>query len=122
MSMNPFFVDGYNRAVYVAGRTNIHPALRLTVRPLTVEEQSKAIQDIRTMTLVEEQRYAADLMAPKIVSWSVGADCTPANLLRMPPALFHRLWNVIAGSDGGDPDPETGLKPKALAPEDAAKN
>lgn len=118
-----FFIDGYDRRVYFAAVRNVHPEFRFTHRWVTVMEQSRVLEGVRYKNLAEQQEYVAAQMAPRIVTWSADRPVSPANLLALPPSLFHRIYNAMYGNEPGDLDPlDQEVKLDAAEPLAAAKN
>lgn len=108
--------DGYSEDAYIAPKELVHNAVRFTYRPTPVEERALMIDVNRS---VDERRFAvhcSKFLASRIIRWdiventpngSVPMPLTVDNVIRLKPALWMRLVNIVIwGTEGGDPDPE----------------
>lgn len=118
-----YIPDGYTEQAYIAELPRIHGEVRFTFRPMLTEE--RAIVFGRKSKELDprkfEQQCAAELAA-RINHWSLANGSAdqplPINretLLKLKPALFQRLVNIVAGLDASDVDPTWPSDQKAEA-------
>lgn len=102
--------DGYTEAKYVEAQHGIHNAIRFEHRPLLIEEQAE--QGDGKLKGAALDRKCQELLAKRITSWSLvdangsSLDITIANMARLKPTLFNKLYAVVLGLSGGDVDPK----------------
>ena len=108
--MLSYIPDGYDELGYIRPVPRIHLGLRFRFRPLLVEERSRLVEAAGKMRGDAYDRKCAAELAGKLLEWDLrdGADeavpLTPANLLRLKPQLFQRLFAIVLGSEAGDLD------------------
>lgn len=106
-----FIDDGYTATAFIQGRANLYPDVRFSYRPCLTPDRDR----INTVAAREPADKAvavlAKSVATRVVSWDL-TDRTGAavlvsaeNVLRLKPALFTRLLNIVLGLEGGDTDP-----------------
>lgn len=112
--MLDYIPDGYTQRGFIKAQPGLHGDFRFEFRPMTVEDRAVVFEKKLLERPQEEQdRMAAKAMTSRITSWGlVNADggsvkVSTENLLRLKPALFRRLFDMVAGFDGGDPDHDT---------------
>ena len=105
--------DGYSEKGFVHGQTNIHNDFRFTFRPMLAEERAVLLSDrFKKLPEDEQEKKLAAAVASRVSDWSlVDAKGMPvpvseAVCRRLKPALFNRVFWIIAGTDAGDVDPE----------------
>jgi hypothetical protein len=99
--------------------------LRFTFSPLIPEERGEHLDkvDAVTGTAKKQQVYAA-LMAERIKTWALvdghgdAVELRPANILRLKPALFSRLYAIVLGVQASDLDPQWEPEKKQATTED----
>jgi hypothetical protein len=112
-----FFRDGYTRRARINAAPGLHGELNFSYRPLLVDQRddiTKLVLDKRQTT---KQVYDAmsSMMAGQITQWDASAErdgeevaINAANVRRLPPALFDRVFDVICGAKPHDlPDEPT---------------
>ncbi len=115
--------DGYTEKVYLKGIPRLTSDVRIEVRPMLVEERSVYSRAASSLGPAETNQKAAGVIRERLVSWDLKdakgqpVPITHENILRLKPALFERLFSIIAGLDAGDEDPE---KPSEERKADAA--
>ncbi len=104
--------DGYTEDGYIAAIPGLHGEFRFTFRPMLVAERSTVLGK-HVLDLPESQQDItfAKAMASRLKSWSLvdkNGKPVPINqdvAMRLKPALFRRLFAIIAGTEAADPDP-----------------
>lgn len=112
--------DGYTLPCYVKASPRLHNEVRFRFRPVDIVERSvlMAFKDRNYEKAIAEK--FCEILAAKIVEWSlrmrlndtvVPAPIDPKFIRRLQPSLWIRLVNIVIwGVDGGDLDPEAGVK------------
>lgn len=112
--MLDFIPDGYTESGFIQAVAGLHGEFRFSFRPMLIEERSVILSE-RMTRLPEEQQdlKTAKAMQARLVTWSLrdaqGA-CVPIELgeiRRLKPALFRRLFLIVAGLEPSDPTPES---------------
>lgn len=107
--------DGYMQDVFFQEFPGIHGKARITIRPLAITQQGQVQRELANAESDWDRRQwiAAKWMTQQIVKWDIKKpDGTFVNhqdvseVMKLRPALFNRLWNVLNNSDGGDIDPD----------------
>ncbi len=105
--------DGYTEKGYIAKRPGLHGPVRFTFRPATILEHGQVTSKEATDLGPEEYaRNSAEFVVAKLQEWSLlngdrkalPIDCE--NVLTLKPAVFNRMFGIIAGWDASDIDPE----------------
>lgn len=103
-----FIEDGATEKGFCKGREGIYPDFRFVYRPCTWEERRAFLA-----TPDDQVKAAAGkLLGEKLVSAdavnSAGqpVPVTPANVLKLRPALLERVLLIVLGSLGSDVDPQ----------------
>lgn len=133
MSDSALFVDddNYTETAFIASRKGVCPNVRLTYRPLTVQDRTVASEAIAVIAdkhgASRADEEMANRIAKQIKDWEVfnddgkdllnGAQATGKNLLRLKSVLYERIAAIVfRGVDGGDDDPFTGQKKSEMTP------
>jgi hypothetical protein len=131
MSVSAFIDDGYEETAFIRGVEKLHPAIRVTFRPLPIMERTALTDAIGKLAVRgqnrEEEKMAASAMAERITTMhvlnddgSIAVDMSPPKaeqLLRAKPALYLKMTNIILwGIIGGDHDPFEGQEKPSLSP------
>lgn len=107
--------DGYTERGYIAEAPRLHPALRFEFRPMTMEERSLYLKASATMKTEDLRAYMAGCIKRHLVGnppWDLRnekGELVPlqaAELLKLKPKLFDKLFLVISGEEAPDADPE----------------
>lgn len=118
---NSFIEDGYNESGYISAEEGIHGALEFEYRPMIPSVQGRILEKKETEAFVDAVCKAL-IRESHLKSWSLkdskgtAVPLTEANLKRIKPRLFDKLWTTIAGLRPSDRDP------KAIDLEADAKN
>lgn len=111
--------DGYTRSGYVAKPegfdADLHQGMDFTYRPMRVEEVEELSlamsREAARGESIKATLHEALAMAKRIVSWSevdargVPREVNLESVRRLPPTLYRRVRNIIAGISGSDPRP-----------------
>lgn len=115
-----FIPDGYTRRGYVAAIPGLHGAIRFEYRPMLPRERNSINAAIRREAKAEKtDALESAALAKQLLSWDCeypddGPDVaqrgqpmpvTAANVQRLVPYLFDKLYMIVSGMDASDPDP-----------------
>jgi len=104
----------YTEPGYIAAEQGLYDdPLRFTFSPLIPEERGEHLDKVDAVngTGKKQQVYAA-LIAERLKTWSLvdghgdAVELRPANILRLKPALFSRLYAIVLGVQASDLDPQ----------------
>ena len=104
--------DGYTEPGYIEARRGLYEELRFTFRPLLVTEQNQWSKGAGNMQPAAWDRQCAGLMAGRLKSWTLTTakgeplPVSAANILRLKPSLYSRLYGILLGTEPSDIDPE----------------
>lgn len=110
--MHNFIEDGYTEAGYIAEEPGIHNDLTFSFRPIMVAKRDALNALYLTDRHEEAISKVSEEMSRSIQSWSlVDTKGQPvvrsaANMRRIKPRLFDKLWQVLCGMKASDPRPE----------------
>ncbi len=110
--MLDFIPDDYNETAYIKETPGIHNAVRFTFRPMLSEERTVIFRKVDSISPEKIDALYVSAMARRIHEWSIKdaagnpLPVTAENLRRLKPALFFRLWMIVAGMEPPDVDPE----------------
>lgn len=109
-----FITDGQDERGYIAESPRLHPALGFTFRPILVEERD-TIERARGAKsgVADAHAVIRRAMAKHVKTWDAPAPITDEHLRKLRPALFDKLWAILAGDRGSDLRP--GESDKAVA-------
>lgn len=117
-----FIPDGYTLDGYIAEVPGLHGALRFVYRPCTASENAVtggAVDKVIRQSPAKAERIVATGVCKQLVSWSVqnpktkeAVDIVPATAVRLQPALFAKLFDIIRGARASDVDPNIDDKGK----------
>lgn len=113
--------DGYTLSAYIAGVPRLHGPVRVRYRPTEQLERAVLLEVNQNHSEKEVTKKFAAVMASKLSEWDVEQlgpsevmipmPITPENMLRLKPALWIRLINIMLwGADGGDVDPDLNIE------------
>lgn len=117
-----FIPDGYTESAFVRAIPNIHGDFRFEYRPMLVEERTPLLAASNSMKPDAYDRKCAAELAKKLVSWDLADEkgnavpISAANILRLKPKLWGRVFAIVAGLDAHDGDP--GLSVEKKGPDD----
>lgn len=100
--------DGYTRTAYISReQSGLHPSISFVYRPMLVQDQAVVYSEMDKADARRRQQIASEAIKRRIVSWDIeGLSHEDASaILKLQPKLFTRIFYIIAGDDGGDPDP-----------------
>jgi len=112
-----YISDGYTVKGYIEGRPRLYESLRFSYRPLLLTERAE-FSERNVGKKVREQNYnIAKLLEERIVEWDLkkpiknsdAAEPVPAKsaeILRLNPVLFDRLFGIVCGTEAYDDDPQ----------------
>jgi hypothetical protein len=104
--------DGYNEPGYIKAVSGIHGPLRFKFRPMLPTDRATILISGSKLAPDLQQRSYAQAMRSRMVSWDLKdahgnpAPITDEVMCRLKPKLFGRLFDVIAGLDAPDDDPD----------------
>lgn len=107
--------DGYTQHAYVAPIHNLHPEARFSFRPVPILMQARINKQLVEAGEDAEKRewIAAQWISQQMVQWDIkkpDGDLINhrqiAEVLKVRPILFIRIWRIVSGDDGGDIDPK----------------
>lgn len=107
-----YLADGYTQPAYLKGVPNLYEDLRFTYRPAVVEERSQIVATFGNAKPDAFDRKVAQFLAHKIKSWDVvdsqggEVEISATAILRLPPELFQKVWQVVGGFEACDTDPD----------------
>jgi hypothetical protein len=108
--------DGYNLPGFVDAREGINEAARFLYRPISADQQASytatlaLLQD--TPTNPANFRKRAEIIRGRLVSWDLKDDkgapltITAAELRKLSPELFWKVYGIVFGSVPTDIDPQ----------------
>lgn len=110
MGFSAWVDDGYNETRTISEIPGIHPAATITFRVMTREDLAAFMQKIDKGLETAVASEVANELAARITKWDVTkgdeartlVEPTAKNLLRLRPAFFKRLENIVFGWDPGD--------------------
>ncbi len=104
--------DGYTEPGYLTGVRNLYPPCRFSYRPMLTSERMDFIGGNASLKPRQQNQRVAELLAKRITKWDLKKpDGSPVPLvadqvLRLKPALFERLYEVVLGTVAYDDDPD----------------
>lgn len=107
--LKAFIQDGYTRTAYFA-ETRMYPAINITFRPMLVSDQALIYDQIAKQTDARKrQELAAATMQQYLIDWDIEGISheSTRDILKLQPKLFTRMFDVIAGEEAGDPNPDS---------------
>jgi hypothetical protein len=111
--MKAYIDDGCTERGYVAAVPGLHEAVRFSYRPATTPEQNRLQIGCQKLDAEKALSLRFGFLVQRLVEWdlvdrkSQPAPRTTATLERhVKPALFWRLYNIVAGFEASDQDPE----------------
>lgn len=119
--MVTFIPDGYTRRGYIAAISGLHGSIKFEYRPLLPRERNSINQAVRREKAEKADVLESAALAKQLLSWDCtypvdGPDenlrgksmpITAANVQRLVPYLFDKLYMIVSGMDASDPDPES---------------
>lgn len=105
--MNLYFIDdGYTCDACIAEVDGIHGELVFSYRPMTHDEREQIAQRLSELPKGQTStRVLAEAIAHHVVKWNIPLDLTGEKVARLLPALFDKIYAVIAGMRKSDPLP-----------------
>src|SRR5436309_10839864 len=103
-----YLADGYTQPGYLKAVPNLYEDLRFTYRPAVIEERSQILAGFSTTKPDAFDRKVAQFLAQKFKTWDVvdprgqDVEVSAAAILRLPPELFQKLWQVVGGFEACD--------------------
>lgn len=105
--------DGYTCDACISQVDGIHGTLEFTYRPMTHEERDQVARALAAQNNAKSAtEILAKVIAEHVTGWNIPADISIANVKRIVPNLFDKLYSVVAGSRPSDPLPASGDKPE----------
>lgn len=104
--------DGYTESGTVAAMPGIYPAVRLTWRPMLIEELVAYHKAADRASPLQLRQVVGKLLADHIVSWDLKGGkgetvlVSTANMLRLKDPLFNRLFGVVSTQEAPDSLPD----------------
>ena len=134
--MSDFIDDGYTSDGYIAADEGVHGPLEFTYRPILPGQRDKVNQYLRRDPANYEAFHEAARKAlagtkdtpARLVSWSLKdrsdqpVPITEANVGRIRPRLFDKLWLVVIGELASDKRPGADGEPTKVDLEGDGKN
>lgn len=106
-----YYRDGYTRRVFLKGEPGLYGDVEIEMRPMLVEERDQLQSVVQSKPPAVFNAAIRAELAKRIVSWNATDDrgqaveVNAANVGRVPPKLYDRLYWVMTGRDAGDPLP-----------------
>lgn len=103
--------DGFTQPGYIAEQQGLHGELRFAYRPMLPETLDNIEAHRRTKKGSDDTKVVIAAVAERLVSWNscgsdgVADDITVENVRKLRWALLFRVYNIIAGSEPSDLDP-----------------
>lgn len=126
-----FIDDGYTEEGYIAAEdSGIHGPLEVSYRPILTAARD-GVTKFLTRTPPDYDAYAEaaqKTVARNLSAWSLKdksgnkVTISEANVRRLRPALFDKLWSLMGGMRASDKRPDQVDSPTLVDQEAAAKN
>jgi hypothetical protein len=115
----------YTEPGYVAAVPGLFDKpMRFTFTPLIPEERAEHLDAVDAVrTSAKKQQVYAKLVSDRLKKWDLidghgdAVEIRPANVLRLKPSLFSRLYGIVLGVDPSDLDPQWTAEQKGEATE-----
>lgn len=107
-----FISDGYTERGTVAAVPGIYPAVKLTWRPMLIEQLVAYYKASEKASALQLRQICAKLLADHIVTWDLKdarggtVPVSVASMLRLKDRLFNRLFGVVSTQEAPDSLPE----------------
>ena len=105
--------DGCTLDGYIAEQPGLYPAVDFKYRPAIRQERTVFYERIRKAPSgAAGDKEVAQAMKHQLVSWDIkdhnhkSLAITAPIILRLQPALFERIWEIIVGNQGSDARPD----------------
>lgn len=106
-----YLTDGYTEKGFIAEVVGLHGDLRFEYRPLLVSQEAALYELAQASNQAEFQEAVGKLLVRQLVSWSLKDNkgtpiqITEANVMRLRPRLFNRLFSIVRGTEPTELDP-----------------
>ncbi len=104
--MQNFIDDGYTETGYIAARDGMHGELRFTFRPMLSEEVDAVGSVLDQNNVARSHETIRGVLVKHLTSWSDERPINAASVRILKPALWNRLYLIVAGKQASDPDPK----------------
>ena len=102
--------DGYTEKAFVAGRPGLHNDFRFEFRPADAPEQADMLDTLDKLSIGQQRRVKMEFLSRKIRWWSLKGrtgEAIPVDVkIKLKPALFQRISDIVYGLESGDEDPQ----------------
>lgn len=103
--------DGFTEKGTINEVPRLHGPLTFSWRPMTCEQRAEYAEAAGRCSGGKWKRLQAEVMSRQVVSWDLRIDdgpvsISPANLLRLKPRLFDRMFLIVLGDDTPDSGPD----------------
>lgn len=96
-----FIDDGYTQDGYIAEVAGIHGPLEFTFRPMLVETRDKLDRGFLQGS-ADSHKAAREEIARRLVKWSLDKEHSAANIGRLRPPVFDKLYAIVSGRIASD--------------------
>jgi hypothetical protein len=113
--MQNYIPDGYTESGYIKAATGLYGEFRFKYRPMLQEEKDAILEAVEKKGAIAKTLLLAQSLQARITEWDLtdNRSATPKpvliqvdNVRRLRPALFNRLFWIVAGIEASDPDPK----------------
>lgn len=112
-SITGWIHDGYTRIAFIAkDPSGLYPDVSITYRPMLVQDQAVIFHEMEKADPRRRQSIAADAIRQRIVTWDLKGieHGKTEDILKIQPRLFNRMFDIIMGYEGGDPNPDEDIE------------
>ena len=105
-----YIEDGCNFKGYIESVPRLHGSMRFTYRPLGQLERVATQKKMEIVTPSQGEKIAAETVRRRMIDWDVTHNDQPvrfetAEILRLQPMLYQKLYLIIFGQLPSDLDP-----------------
>jgi hypothetical protein len=106
-----YIPEGYVEKAFLRGVPGLYADFRIEYRPVLPQNRTVIVRAVGRLPDDQQDPAAAKAVAKQLVSWDLAnigkpVSITVENVLRLRPALFQRLFNVVLGMEAPDIDPQ----------------
>jgi hypothetical protein len=107
-----YIPDGYDEPGYIKENPGLHGEFRFRFRPMLVQERTINFNAADKLPPEQQDLHTAKCVRARLISWEHkdqdgnAVPISETTILRLKPALFHRLSSIVYGMSAGDPDPQ----------------
>ena len=107
-----YIPDGYDEPGYIKENPGLHGELRFRFRPMLRADRIVIVTAAANLPPEKRGANAAKAIKARLILWDLKdkdgkpQEITEENILRLKPALFDRLEDIVYGYSASDPDPQ----------------